>query len=136
MIPESADPARVILGNFDLTAQLPNGRMIKVSGYVYSDDDGVALDKRLDLYQERIERQRTRCEIPELEAKREQQVVALRQYQEHLEGLNVKREQGKTLSSQERMALQNAKVNIERANSDIKKGDEAIAEAKRKAGVA
>ena len=133
---EPLSPAnKPILGNFNLTAQLPNGRSIQLAGYMFEGESLESLNYRMDTCQEAIERQRARCEIPELEAKREQTIKALDDYREHMAALDDKRLKGQSISSQERMALQNMKVNIKRMGEEIEKGDAAIAEAKRKAGV-
>lgn len=131
-----AAPERVIYGNFTLTAQLPNGRSINVAGYVYSDDDVAAVNARLDLYQECIERQRHRCELPELEGKREALIQALTQVKESLAELEKRQHAGKKLSTQEQMNLRNAGINVKKIAEEIAKGETAIAEAKRKAGIA
>lgn len=126
---------RIALGNFNLSAQLPNQRSITVAGYVYSDDDEGALNARLDLYQTVIERQRIRCEIPELEAAREQRVKGLEQARAILTELEDRQKAGDRLSSQEQLNIRNMRTNIGKAVEDIDKGAVAIAEAKRKAGV-
>lgn len=126
---------RIALGNFNLTAQLPNQRTIQVAGYIYSDDNEAALNKRLDLYQEVIERQRARCEIPELEAKRDQMIKGMEQAREILTDLETREKNGGSLSSQERMNVKNMRVSIAKVAEEIDKGAEAIREAKRKAGV-
>lgn len=126
---------RVALGTFNLAAQLPNQRNITVAGYIYSDDDKTALDERLDLYQECIERQRLRCEIPELEAKREQMVKGMEQAREVLADLETRQKAGDKLTSQDQMTIKNMRVNIGKVKEEIEKGTAAIADAKRKAGV-
>lgn len=134
---ESPDkPMAVIIGNFALAAQLPNGRSINVSGYLYEGEGLASVNDRLDLCQEAIERQRHRCEIPELEGKREQMVKALEQVRESLAEMEARQKGGRKLNSQELLNLRNAGVNIQRLDEEIKKGDAAIAAAKQKAGVA
>lgn len=126
---------RIALGNFNLSAQLPNQRSITVAGYVYSDDDEGALNARLDLYQAVIERQRVRCEIPELEAAREQRVKGLEQAREILAELESRQKNGDKLTSNEQLQIRNMRTNIGKAIEDLDKGAAAITEAKRKAGV-
>lgn len=132
---EPAADGRIALGNFNLTAQLPNQRSVQVAGYIYSDDDAGALNARLDLYQTVIERQRVRCEIPELEAAREQRVKGLEQAREILTELEARQRAGEKLTSNEQLQIRNMRTNIGKAVEDIDKGAVAIAEAKRKAGV-
>lgn len=137
-VPPQVPPtdSRIALGNFNLTAQLPNQRTIQVAGYIYSDDDASALNARLDLYQETIERQRLRCEIPELEAKREQMMKGLDQAREVLADLEQRQKNGEKLSSQDQLTIRNMRSSIGKVNEEIHKGETAIADAKRKAGVA
>ena len=133
--PVVPEDSRIALGNFNLGAQLPNQRNITVAGYIYSDDDKAALDQRLDLYQECIERQRLRCEIPELEAKREQMVKGMEQAREVLADLETRQQNGEKLTSQDQMTIKNMRVNIGKVREEIDKGTAAIVEARRKAGV-
>lgn len=129
------EPGRLAMGNFNLSAQLPNQRTIQFSAYVYSDDTPAEVDKRLDEIQERIERQRARCEIPELEAARDQRIKALQQAREVLTDLETRQKDGDKLSSQDQMTIKNLRVNLSKANEEIEKGAAAIAEARRKAGL-
>ncbi len=123
------------IGTFQLSAEMPNKRGIGCSVSVLQGEDLASINKKLDLCQEAIERQRTRCEIPELEAARDQRMKGLEQAREVLAELSKKQQDGEKLSSQEQLTLRNLGVNIEKAKEDIEKGDQAIVEAKRKAGV-
>ena len=127
--------SKPIIGNFNLAAELPNKRSISVAGYLYEGEDVRSVNDRLDLCQEAIERQRLRCEIPELEVAREQRITAMKQMKEVLDELAGKQQAGR-ISSQERMTLKNMQVNLKKGAEDIDKGEIAIADAKRKAGVA
>lgn len=129
------EEGRLAVGNFTLAAQLPNQRNIQVAGYMYFGDTRSEIDARLDLYQECIERQRIRCEIPELEAAREQRVKGLEQARAVMAELEARQKGGEKLNSQEQLTLRNMGVNIQKAVEDIDKGADAIQEAKRKAGV-
>ena len=129
------DAGRLAVGNYNLTAQLPNGRTIQFAGYMYTDDTAADVDGRLDAIMDRMDRVRARCEIPELEAAREQKIKALSQYREVLAELEKRQRDGDKLSSADLMTIKNLRVNLEQANKDIEKGAEAIAEAKAKAGV-
>lgn len=123
------------IGTFQLSAELPNKRGIGASVSVLQGEDLDSINRKLDLVQEAIERQRSRCEIPELEAAREQRIKGLEQAREVMAALEEKSQAGDALSSQEQMTLRNLGVNIKKAAEDIEKGDQAIIEAKRKAGV-
>jgi hypothetical protein len=133
----SENPAQnAITGNFNLTAQLAgaSGRSIAIAGYIYDGESKQSLEERIDVLQEIIERQRLRCEIPELEAKREQMIKGLGQAKDIMLELEDKQKSG-DLSSQERLNLRNIRTNIAKVNEEITKGTEAIADAKKKAGV-
>jgi len=133
-----ANPANnAITGNFTLTAQLAgsSGRSINIAGYIYDGESKESVESRLDILQEVIERQRVRCEIPELEAKREQMIRGLEQAREVLADLEERQRGGYNLSSQERLNMKNMKINIARVNEELDKGTAAIVEAKKKAGV-
>ena len=126
-----------ITGNFTLTAQLAgsSGRSVSVAGYIYDAESAESLNARMDVIQEVIERQRTRCEIPELEAKREQMVKGLEQARDVLAEMEQRRKNGERLTSNELLSVQNMRVNIKKVSDEIDKGAVAIAEAKKKAGV-
>lgn len=134
---EAHPDGRIAIGNFNVQASLAgsSGRSIQMAGYIYSDDDRDALNARLDLYQEVIERQRLRSEIPELEAKREQMLKGIEQARRVLTELEAKQQKGEQMSSQERMNIGNMRQSIKGMLEEVDKGTEAIAEAKRKAGV-
>lgn len=126
---------RIAIGNFSMSATLAgsSGQSIQMAGYIYSDDDEVALNARLDLYSRVVERKRIQSEIPELIAKREQMVKGIEQARDILGELTTKQDTTGGLSSQEKMNLKNLSVNIQKMTEEIDKGDEAIAEAQRKA---
>ena len=127
--------AKPIMGNFNLTAQLPNGRGIQVSGYIFDGESIESLNGRMDLVQEAIERQRARSEIPELETKKEQLVGHLKGLQDALTELDHRRREKHNLTSQEELNFRNMGTNIKRISEEIDKGEQAIVEAKRKAGM-
>lgn len=136
--PGKVNPAQqAITGTVTLTAQLAgsSGRSMQVQFYAYDGESKESLEGRCDIFQEVIERQRTRAEIPELEAKREQMVKGLSQAREILAELEDKQKRGDHLSSQERLNLSNMRQNIKKVSDEIDKGTEAIKEAKKKAGV-
>lgn len=127
---------KTVTGNFQLGAQMADGRTINMSCYLIEGEDAASLNARLDFCQDAIERQRIRCEIPILEGKREQMVNMLGQIKEVLGDLAVKKQNEGGLSSAEKQAYNTHSVNIVKYNEEIKKGDEAIREARRKVGMA
>src|SRR5262249_1688073 len=125
----------VQVATVQLTAELPNKRGIGFTVSILKGEDLDSINAKLDLAQDAIERQRSRCEIPELEAKRDQMMKGLDEAREVLADLEGRRQKGEQLSSQERQNINNLRVNIQKVQEEIEKGAEAIQEAKRKAGV-
>lgn len=136
--PTPPNPAQqAITGNFNLTAQLgASGRTIQFAGYVYDGESQESVQGRIDIMRAIIDREKTLAEIPELEAKREQMLRGLEQAREIMHDLERRQKAGENLSSQERLNLRNMRTNVENVAKEIDKGTAAIAEAKKRAGVA
>jgi len=45
-------------GNFTIQAQLPNGKNITMSGYIYSHNTPEDISKQIDIYHDVVDRQR------------------------------------------------------------------------------
>lgn len=128
--------ASAITGNFNLTATLgQSGRTMQMAGYMYDGESQQSVERRVAIMRSIMEKEKTLAEIPELEARREQMVKGMEQALEILTDLEKRQSLGEVLSSQERMNIKNMRVNIGKAREEIDKGTDAIAEAKRKAGV-
>lgn len=133
----SVNPAnQQITGQFVLQAALAgsSGRSMNITGYIYDGESVESLNERLDQLQEVIERQRTRAEIPELEAKREQMIKGVSNARDVLVALEEK-QRASSLSTSERQQVGNMRVSIAKMLEEIDKGEAAIAEAKKRAGV-
>jgi len=126
---------KTVIGNFALNAQMPDGKSINISCYMLEGEDLESLNARLHFCQDAIDVQRARCEIKELEARREQFIKGLEQTKEVLNGLAAKQRESH-LTSQEKLTLQNHSQNVVKITDEIKKGEAAIADAKRRAGMA
>ena len=118
--------AALTTGNFTIQAQMANGKTITVSGYVYSNQGIGEINKQVDLLHDVFDRQRTRSEIPELEAKMEQRFRALSDMRDAMTELSGKE---KTTPAERKMVAQMA-INIDKINADIEKGKAAIIVAK------
>src|SRR5690348_12123839 len=94
-------------GNFTLQAQMPMGKTITVSGYIYSTSTLEAINKQVDLLHDVVDRQRLRAEIPELEAKLEQRYIQMGQLRDLMLQLGKKADEGKKLSSAEKTQYDN-----------------------------
>ena len=131
--PTQIDPSTVaVTGNFQLTAQLPQGKSISISGYLYHGEAAQSISQRIDVLHDEIDRQRTRAEIPEIEVKLEQSLQRLSDIKTHYAIMEAKVAKGTKLNQQEKAALEVRDVNIEKHKEDIERGRAAIAEAKAK----
>lgn len=119
-------------GNFTVQAQMPQGKTITMSGYIYSKNTLEGISKQVDLYVAVIDRQRSIAEIPQLEAAMEQKVTALNQLVDHANMLKKKQDSGKKLATSEKQQFDNIFVTIDKYREDIEKGRIAIEEAKNK----
>lgn len=128
---ESVLSGALVTGNFTIQAQLPMGKSITVSGYLYEGESVESVNHRVNLFHDVADFQRTRAEIPELEAKKDQMVIQLGQMKDVLAGLEVKKVNGK-LSSQDKQMLINMANSITKVTEEIGKGEKAIADAKAK----
>ncbi len=129
---EGVMEGKLTVGNFTLQAQMPMGKTITVSGYIYSDSTVEAINKQVDLFHDVVDRQRLRSEIPELEAKMEQRMAALANMRDALQGLENKKSGGAKLASAEKKMIDDMNTSITRVLDDIEKGEKAISDAKLK----
>lgn len=128
--------AQAIMGNFQLSAQLPDGKSFSVSGYLFSGESVESLNARLDLLAGVTERQRVIAEIPELEKKLVAANDRLAEYLGFCNELRAKQERSpKQLSGQEKQQLDVMDVNVRKLREDIEKGVQTIAENKAKVGM-
>lgn len=125
----------LVTGNFTIQAQMPNGKNMTVSGYLYEGESVESVNQRVNLFHDVVDFQRTRSEIPELEAKLGASVSRLEDIRMHYKVLLDKQESGKKLNSQETGALAVMDVNVNKHIQDIKDGEKAVAEAKAKVGM-
>lgn len=127
---------QAVLGNFQLSAQLPDGKSFNVSGYLFSGESVESLNARLDLLHGVVDRQRTLAEIPELEKKMDAAVKRLVEYRGFCDALVHKQQTKKSsLSSQEKQQLDMMDINIKKLTEDIEEGKRTIAEARAKVGL-
>lgn len=121
----------VIQGNFQLQAQLPNGKQLSVQTFILAGEGPEQVNARLDMFNAVIDRLRRKEEIPQLEAVLDQKVKALGQAKDHLAGMENKREVQGKLNSKETLDVQNMNVSIQRLIEDIDKGRAEIEQRKK-----
>jgi hypothetical protein len=116
-----------VAGSFTFQCQMPNGKSLSFSGYVLAGQTESEVNKHLDIAAAVVERQRLAAEIPTLETKLEQTCKAKDQVEHIIEDLSSR----ERLSSQEKQQLNTMRVNLKSLDDEIRKGEIAIAEARR-----
>ena len=133
---QNTNPAtRAVTGNFQLNAQMPNGKAFSISGYIYDGESKESLDNRVDILHDVLDRQRLRAEIPELEAKRNQMIAQLSQMKDHMLAQDNKVRAGGKLTGQDKAQLEQLRVSLAKVQEDIDKGADAIRTAKAITGI-
>lgn len=122
-------------GNFTIQANMPNGKTLVVSGYIYSHNTLEEINKNIDLYHDVVDRQRAKAEIPELESKLDNRLRSLQQLKDHIQNLKNRRDSGKKLTPAEAKQIDDLLVNVGVLEKDIADGRVAVVEAKQKVGI-
>ena len=78
---------RSLAGNFELTIVLTDKRQLRMTGYVYSDDDAASINARIDQFQDALDRQSIRADVTMKEAEITQLDVNLESLVQHNEAL-------------------------------------------------
>lgn len=135
----------VVIGTFNVEMQLSTHRKIVMTGHVYNKDDVGALNARIDLFQDAVDRQFIRIDIGNKEAQLTAQIQNVRMWRDELKRLNDKqgeinarRAKGdklKGLAAQELTNLENGSRAIEQAEKAIEQLTSDIATAKKKIGM-
>lgn len=120
--------AQPITGQFTLQAQLPQGKSFSVTGYVYDGESKQSLNQRIDLLHDVLDRQRTRAEIPEIEAKVNQTIEQLKGNRIAYALMLDKRDNGLKLTQQEKEALRVMDVNNKAYEERIAEGRQRVEE--------
>lgn len=103
---EEHQPTAAVVGNFEFTAVLTDKRQLRMTGYVYSDDDASVLDRRLDSFQDSIDRQMIRADIVNKEAEKARIDASLEALIQHNEELLSLSKAGKLASAQKQQLAQ------------------------------
>lgn len=124
-----------VTGNFTFQAQMPNGKTVSVSGYLYDQETEGSINARLDLMADVMERQRLRAEIPELQRSYDAKFKALGDFRQHFAMLQERKEKGGKINTQEKQQLDVMDINLKKMIDDLAEGSKAIAAAKEKVGM-
>jgi hypothetical protein len=129
-----------VAGSFNYAAQMPNGKSLTFSGYILQGESIADIHAKVDLAEKVVERQRRIAEIPELEAKLDQQLQAMRQAQDIVK--DAARRHGEMIGKDRLTTAEKLQVekydeqvaahqsNIAHLETSIAKGKLAVAEAK------
>lgn len=137
---------RTIEGNFQCQMQLSQQRTLSVTGYFFSDDTSEKRNQRLDEAQDALDRQFIRCDMVNKEAQVKAIMAEVERFRDTLDQLNAKgsstaaaglsaEKQGKKLSSQERLTLQNGQQTIKKQLEYVDSLRAAIREGRAKLGL-
>lgn len=132
---EAKEGHTLIVGNYDITLQLSQGRAIKIMGYIYAGESNEAINARLDAAQDALDRQFIRTDVVNKEAQIDAVTANMRQYREHVTLLVEKKnavdrgDKAIKLNSQEKLQLgkldadlANFNAQIESLQAAVKKG--------------
>jgi hypothetical protein len=126
---------RVVIGNYEIQAALTQTRMLKITGVVYDIDTAADLSIKVDMAQDELDRQMIRSDVLNKAAEISKRHENIKRMREHCDGLIKKRESGK-ITSQEKLQLQNFDVSLKNELDSIESLAAAIAEGKKKLGLA
>ena len=129
-----------VAGSFNFAAQMPNGKSLTFSGYILQGESISDVHAKLDLAAAVVERQRLIAEIPELQAKLDQQLQAMKQAQDIVKDAARRHSEmiGKDrLTTSEKVQIEKYdemmaahQSNIAHLETSVAKGRLAVAEAK------
>lgn len=119
-------------GNFTLQTQLTSATTLTMSGYIFSRNTLEDISKQVDLYANVIDRQRSIANIPNIEARLQQDIKALQQLVDSANNLKSKVDSGKKLATAEKAQWGNLDTTIKQYQEAIEKGHRDLAEAKAK----
>ncbi len=98
---------RSLAGNFELTIVLTDKRQLRMTGYVYSDDDAASIDARLDQFQNALDRQAIRADVVLKEAEITQLDTNLEALVQHNDALmNLQKGAAKLTATQKQQLAQ------------------------------
>lgn len=126
------DGETVIIGNFEVSHQLTQQRTMRVTGYIYNKDTPEAINARIDIMQDAMDRQFIRCDVVNKEAQEKATMAALENHRQVIDDLIKKRDEGKKLSSQEKQTIDRWDDNLRNGKAQMASLRSAIAEGRKK----
>jgi hypothetical protein len=127
-----SDVQRTLSGNMEITLNLTQSRGIKVTGYIYSDDTPADINKRIDVYQDCLNRQAVAVDIISKEAQIESLQAGLENGAQHYQSLISEKAAKGKLNSQQRAQLERYDADVRGVQVQITSLQAAIARARAK----
>jgi hypothetical protein len=130
--------AQSVVGTFQADIQLTQQRRLTITGHLYDNDSPQAVNRRIDIYQDALDRQYIRCDLVSKRAQRENILAAIEEHVRDLTALRVSQggEDRPKITSQQRELLKRGDESIERHRKSIQMLDALIAAAEAKIGMA
>lgn len=125
----------IVAGNFQLQQQMPNGRTMTLSGYVFQGENADVLQSKIDMMMAVMDCTRGKAEIPELEHKARELEKQLAGAEEQAAAL-VRKGESKKLSSVEQQTLGTFEQTRRMYKEKLQEGLTNLIELKTKYGVA
>jgi hypothetical protein len=123
---------RTLSGTFQVALNITDRRQIMMTGQVYSDDTPQEIHRRVDLFQEVLDRQGIRADVINKEAQITMHLVNIEAIKKAGEALLERKRAGRKLTSQEKAGIDNYEPSLQRAQEEIDKLRIMIAEGKKK----
>jgi len=98
------EPNKLLKGSFMLQVTLTDRRALQMTGYIYADDDPHTINRRLDEWQDMLDRQAVRCDMTTKLAEAAQADASIAELAEHYDMMLNKKKKG-SLNSQERLNM-------------------------------
>jgi len=123
---------KLVVANFQINCDLSTARKFTVTGYIFDSDTPKDIRQRINAFQDVCDEQGIRMDIVAKEAQKAQHVVMLQQHQELVADLVDKRKAGKTLTGQEKQAINNLDATLLKGREMIESLEAAIAAARKR----
>jgi flagellar hook protein FlgE len=98
--PEGESGKRTLAGNFECTLNLTDKRGIRMTGYMYSDDNEKVINARVDLAMRVLDRQGIRADLITKRAQIEAHTENLKRHRDHYQALVEKKATAKLTSAE------------------------------------
>lgn len=120
---------QVIVGNFEVTMNLTDKRGVKLLGYITAADDAKSINRKLDLYQDALDRQFVRADLVTKRAEIKRWEATIDSLSDQYDAMTTKQQGGIKISSQEKQQMGKHETDLRLCRKNIESLEAAIAEA-------